>query len=229
MALLGITTADHIQVGDRIFVSYNRPISGNDFSAEFLRTRMGLSDELVCAWVVVEEIKHHTDTTVTLFSSVVGAPDIQRWVEYPRDAPIVLDGALTVEDHGPCVTGGGVGYGSDMLALQKDLGWPPENDICDGCGGTGFCDVDWGDGYRTTEVCYLCSGTSVEREGAHLMAGWQIARVLEAGGSVTLQTAPQFPEAEPAIAAQVAWWTRWPQSDYMYSVESVHPPGDPDV
>ena len=66
--------ADQVKVGDTIHASYHIPPN----------------DTLVCAWVKVKEIKHHTDTTVTLLSWVIdNEGELVRWVEYPLDAPIV--------------------------------------------------------------------------------------------------------------------------------------------
>lgn len=59
--------------GDTMFASYHRPPN----------------DELVCAWVTVEQIKYHTDTSITMLSRVDAETPL-RWVEYPLDAPIIL-------------------------------------------------------------------------------------------------------------------------------------------
>lgn len=91
---LGVVFADQVQLGDVIFASYHCPRS-EQFGRGAEKPRQaptGPSDgPLVCAWVEVREIKHHTDTTVTFFASIVDIEDqdVRRWVEYPLDAPIV--------------------------------------------------------------------------------------------------------------------------------------------
>lgn len=76
-----VVLAAEVVVGDAIFASYHAPrVGGNCW---------GGKEELVCAWVVVNEIKHHTDTTVTLLSSPEDSPEHHRWVEYPLAAPLV--------------------------------------------------------------------------------------------------------------------------------------------
>lgn len=85
----GVIFADQVRKGDVVFASYHRRKSTPPDPTETPRGSTG-RDELVCAWVEVYEIKHHTDTTVTLLSRVLDDPDACRWVEYPRDAPLVL-------------------------------------------------------------------------------------------------------------------------------------------
>jgi hypothetical protein len=93
---IGVIFADQIKLGDIIFASYHIPPRGDELSGG--ETQRGTSPEgdLVCAWVQVDEIKYHTDTTVTMFSHPVdhprylGVSGLHRWVEYPRDAPLVL-------------------------------------------------------------------------------------------------------------------------------------------
>lgn len=85
----GVIYADQVEVGDIVFASYAVSENGRrPLEAQRTPTDDGT---LVCAWVRVNEIKHHSDATVTMFSSVLDEPGkTHRWVEYPRDAPMVL-------------------------------------------------------------------------------------------------------------------------------------------
>ena len=69
-----VRLARDVVVGDIIYASYCIPPD----------------DDMVCAWVEVGEIKHHTERTVTMLSKVAESDsDVVRWVEYPRSAPLV--------------------------------------------------------------------------------------------------------------------------------------------
>lgn len=68
----GVVHADAVEEGDVVFASYMR------------------DGTLMCAWLKVREIKHHTESTVTFIATLLDDAATHRWAEYPREAPLVL-------------------------------------------------------------------------------------------------------------------------------------------